>query len=95
MSGFRLSPRAVRDLEGIDAYVAEHDPRAAERAVDRLLAVARAIGAAPGLGVARDDIAPGMRLFPAGSYLLIYRTMSDGVEIVRIVHAARRREDLP
>jgi toxin ParE1/3/4 len=94
MTGFRLSPRAVRDLEEIDAYIAEFDPRAAERAIDRLLAVARTIGATPGLGVARDDIAPGLRLFPAGANLLLYRSSVEGIEIVRIVHAARRREDL-
>lgn len=92
---FRLSPKAVRDLEDIDSHIAVHDPRAAERTIDRLLDIARLIATTPGIGVARDDIAPGLRLHPAGAYLLLYRIVRTRVEIVRIVHAARRREDLP
>lgn len=92
---FRLSPKAVRDLEEIDAHIAAHDPHAAERTIDRLLDIARLIATTPGIGVVRNEIAPGLRLHPAGAYLLLYRIVRTRVEIVRIVHAARRREDLP
>jgi plasmid stabilization system protein ParE len=53
MTGFRLSPHAVRDLEEIDANVASHDPAAAVRTIERLLTVAQLIGTNPAIGVAR------------------------------------------
>ena len=42
----------------------------------------------PGLGPARPDIAPDLRNFPVRRYLILYRQITDGVEIVRVVHGA-------
>lgn len=41
------------------------------------------------MGPARPDIAKEMRYHPVGSYLLLYRLIKNGVEIVRVVHGAR------
>jgi toxin ParE1/3/4 len=46
------------------------------------------------MGMARDDIAAGLRHFPVGRYLILYRDCGDGVEIVRYVHGMRRLRDL-
>jgi toxin ParE1/3/4 len=46
------------------------------------------------MGMARDDIGPGVRHFPVGRYLILYRALNDGVEIVRYVHGMRRLQDL-
>jgi toxin ParE1/3/4 len=46
------------------------------------------------MGMARDDIAAGMRHFPVGNYLILYRVLGDGVEVVRYVHGMRRLQDL-
>lgn len=43
----------------------------------------------PGMGRARPDIAEGMRYFPMKRYLILYRPIPGGVEIVRCVHGAR------
>ena len=45
----------------------------------------------PAMGRRRDDLAAGLRSFPDGKYLIIYRAMRgvEGVEIVRIVLGAR------
>jgi toxin ParE1/3/4 len=48
----------------------------------------------PCLGSARPDLAPDLRYFPVGSYLILYRETSDGVEIVSILQGARRLENL-
>ena len=43
----------------------------------------------PLLGKAVEEIAPNLRFIPIGSYLVFYRAIEDGVEIVRILHGAR------
>jgi toxin ParE1/3/4 len=43
----------------------------------------------PLLGPERPDVAPGLRFLVAGSYLILYRTLDTGVEIVRVLHGAR------
>ena len=48
----------------------------------------------PRVGMARDDIAEGVRHFPVGNYLILYRLLEDGVEIVRYAHGRRRLRDL-
>jgi toxin ParE1/3/4 len=46
------------------------------------------------IGRARPELRPDLRSFPYGSYLILYRVINDGVEIVRVVHAARNLDDL-
>jgi plasmid stabilization system protein ParE len=46
----------------------------------------------PLMGRLRPEIAPELRYFTVGKYLILYRTVLDGVQIVRIIHGAR---DLP
>ena len=48
----------------------------------------------PGMGMARPEVRPDLRTFPAGSYLVLYRQIEDGAEIVRIIHGARLWQDL-
>ncbi|MFM6138177.1 MAG: type II toxin-antitoxin system RelE/ParE family toxin [Cuspidothrix sp.] len=35
-----------------------------------------------------------MRYFPVGNYLILYREIKDGIEIVRVVHGARHLPDV-
>jgi toxin ParE1/3/4 len=76
------------------AFVSRHNPQAADRLVDLLDAKSRAVARNPYLGMARDDIAEGVRHFPVGNYLILYRALPDGVEVVRYVHGKRRLLDL-
>lgn len=48
----------------------------------------------PGIGVARPEVRPELRSFPVGNYLILYRQIDEGAEIVRVVHGARQWEDL-
>lgn len=41
------------------------------------------------LGQARPDIAPELRYFPVKRYLIFYRQIPDGVEIMHVVHGSR------
>ena len=82
--------RADEDLIEIWARISMDDPAAADRVIDGLEARWRHLGAHPYSGLARDDIAPGIRHLVASSYLIFYRVEADVVLIVRVLHARRR-----
>lgn len=86
--------RAEEDLIEIWTYIARDSPRAADRLLDRLERKSMMLAQAPRLGMARDDIAEGVRHFPVGNYVILYRLLGDGVEIVRYAHGRRRLRGL-
>lgn len=89
MSRVRFTPRAAEDLEEIWFFIAADNPDAADRTLDALEEKARLLAEKPQLGPARPDIAKDLRFHPVGSYLLLYRIIKNGVEIVRVAHGAR------
>jgi len=46
----------------------------------------------PEMGRRREELAMHLRSFPVGRYIIFYRSMQEGIEIVRVLHGAR---DLP
>jgi len=89
MSGFRLSHRAERDLEEIADYIADRNPSAAVREVERLLERFALLATQPLMGQLRDDLPDHPRAFSAGNYLVVYQPTVNGIEVARVVHAAR------
>lgn len=89
MPKFKLKPLAEQDLEDIWLYIAQDNPRAADKLLDRIEAQCELLAIHPELGPARDDIAKGLRYHPLASYLILYRVSSQGVDIVRVAHSAR------
>jgi toxin ParE1/3/4 len=81
-------------LIDIWTYIARDNPAAADRLLDLLDQKSQALAHTPQMGKAREDIAAGVRHFPVGRYLILYRDLGDGVEIVRYVHGMRRLHDL-
>lgn len=66
------------------------NPDAADRLLDRLEVRVRILETFPEAGAARPDIAPEARMLVEPPYLLLYRLISGGVQIVRVLHGARR-----
>ena len=91
---YRLSPQARSELEAIGDHIAEDSPTNAERFIERLTARFVALGRNPRIGRARPELRSDLRSFPYGAYLILYRVIDDGVEIVRVVHAARNLDEL-
>ncbi len=91
---YRLSPQAKSELEAIGDHIAEDSPANAERFIERLTTKFVALGRNPRIGRARPELRADLRSFPYGAYLILYRIIDDGVEIVRVVHAARNLDDL-
>ena len=46
------------------------------------------------MGRTRNDLATGLRSFPVGNYVILYRPLENGVEVVRVVHGSRDIEDM-
>ncbi|WP_294536555.1 type II toxin-antitoxin system RelE/ParE family toxin [uncultured Rhodoblastus sp.] len=94
MNRLVITPRAAADIEDIADLIALDNLRAALRLVERFEEVARLLRDNPQIGVAHDEIAAGVRIFPIGNYLMLFRALEDGAEIVRVIHGARRLEGL-
>ena len=92
--GFRLLPAAEADIETIALYIAEDNPRAAQHWVESIEERCARLGDMPGIGVARADVRPDLRMLPVGNYLILYRQVADDAEIVRVLHGARQWQDL-
>lgn len=90
----RLRPEAEADIEAIALYIADDSPSAALHWYDEIHALCERIAGMPGMGVARSEVRAGLRTFPVGNYLILYRQIDDGAEIVRVVHGARRWQEL-
>jgi len=94
MSGYRLRPKALKDLEAIGDYIAADNPARAVSFIDELLDVCARIALHPNAFRRRDDLGSGLRQAIHGRYLILFTTRDRDVVIERVVHGARRLEDL-
>jgi toxin ParE1/3/4 len=85
------SEEARSDLLTIWLHVAERNPDAASRLLREIDKRCRLLADNPMLGRARADLRPKLRSFAVGSYLIFYRPLRNGVEIVRVLHGAREQ----
>jgi toxin ParE1/3/4 len=89
MSQLKFSRRSQRDLNEIWDHIAEDDRGAAERFSAAVRQKCRILAENPRLGRARDELRKGLRSFPVGKFLIFYRPLEDGIEVVRVLHGAR------
>ena len=82
-------PRAEADLVDIWTYIAQDNPANADRLLDRIRDTLNRLAAMPLMGQARFDLAPGLRMFPIGSYLMFFRPIEGGIDLIRVLHGKR------
>lgn len=88
-SGYRLTPRAYRDLEHIASYSLQTWGSAQMETYLRQLADRFDwLAENPKAGVARDDVAKGYRCFPQGQHRIFYLMEPQGLAIIGIPHRA-------
>ena len=92
MSVIQRTAQAEEDLIGIWLYIAQDNPGAADRLLDDIEEGFHALADNSLMGRLRPDIAQELRYCTVGKYLILYRAVPDGVQIVRVIHGAR---DLP
>jgi toxin ParE1/3/4 len=90
VTGYRLRARALEDIREIAQYT-EQNWGIAQRDLylDGLFGCFGNLADNPGLGMARDDIAPGLRSLRHGRHLVVYLPAKRRVEIVRVLHVSR------
>lgn len=81
---------ADEDLIDIWTSIAADNPGAADRVLDAIERRWQQLAQHPHSGMAREDIAPGIRHLIAGQYLTLYRITGDNIEIIRVIHGRRK-----
>jgi toxin ParE1/3/4 len=89
VSRYALLSPALHDLAEIDDYVRVENPAAADRLLASFQATFALLATNPAMGRRRDELLPGMRSFPVGTYVAFYRIADEVVEIMRVLHGRR------
>jgi toxin ParE1/3/4 len=87
----RWTPTALRDLESLHEYIREDRPSAAATTVERILSGIEALSRHPEMG--RKGRVAGTRELVVSPYIIAHRIKRDALEIVAIIHGARRWPD--
>jgi toxin ParE1/3/4 len=91
VSEYIISQPAIRDLESISAYLADVNIEAGEKFLQGFSNRCKQLASFPNSGRSYDDLQAGLRGLPLEGYVILYRTIRDGIEIVRV---ASGRQDL-
>ncbi len=84
--------QAQIDIEEIVDYLDDHSPAAADRFAKQFRERTQSLAMMPEMGRTREELGVGLRSFTMGKYVLFYRLIEGGIEIVRLAHGSR---DLP
>ena len=95
--GFRILPEAEVELDEIWLYVARESNSIenANRLIDSITGRFWLLGQHTQVGRRRDhDLRPGLRSFPVGEYVIIYRIVGDDALILHVMRGNRDIEEL-
>ncbi|MFY8106407.1 MAG: type II toxin-antitoxin system RelE/ParE family toxin [Elstera sp.] len=85
-----FAPAALDDLENLyDDLAGRHGAQLALAVVVRLERLCALLCQAPNLGRNREELALGLRSFPAEHSLIFYRTSHEQLIVVRVIDARR------
>ena len=85
------SPQALRDLEGIRAYIALDSPLYADLTVRRIVAAVERLQTFPESGrIVPERNAPNIRQVVVGRYRMVYRRKPGTVEIATVFRGSRQ-----
>ena len=87
----RWTPTALRDLESLDACSAEDAPLAAAATLERILSGIEALKRHPEMG--RRGRVAGTRELVVAPYIVAYRAAKSAIQILAVIHGARRWPD--
>lgn len=94
MSEYRLTPEAGSDLFEIWSYIARDSTEHADLVEEAIYRNCSDLAKRPRMGHRRGDLTSRDVLFwpalPYRTYLIVYKPNSNPVEVLRIVHGARR-----
>ena len=89
MGDYFLEPQAQRDVRDIREFISDHSVAAAGRLMERLEIGFRNLADHPFIGRERPELGVDLRSRAVENYVIIYRPVASGVEIVRVINGAR------
>lgn len=84
-----FSKPAQQDLFKIWDYIAIGDFDAADKVVRKIEEKCLMLSTSSAIGKKRDELAKNLRSFPVGNYIIFYRIIADGIQVVRVLHSAQ------
>ena len=84
-----MAPSAQRDLWSIFDCISRDKPIAAANWIETVEQKCKLIATAPELGEGRTEYGLEIRSSFAGRYVIFYRSIDDGIEVVRIIPGDR------
>ena len=94
MPRIERTSRAKTDAVEIWAYIAQDNVTAADDLIDQIESRLARLARMPESAEAVPYIAPDVRCSSVGNYVIYYRPIDDGIQVLRILHGARQPEDL-
>ncbi|OUS06984.1 hypothetical protein A9Q81_01325 [Gammaproteobacteria bacterium 42_54_T18] len=83
------SPEAERDLLEIWLFVAEDSPINADRFIDKLNEKVQRLAEFSDIGVNRPELGKDIQSFVVDRYVLFYRSLNNGIELIRVLSVSR------
>jgi toxin ParE1/3/4 len=94
MSRCSIAPSAIRDLDSISSYFFGRNIEAGEQLLQEFTKKCKNLAAFPAMGKSYSLVRVDLRGLPLKGYIILYRLIGDGVEIVRAVSARQDLEGL-
>jgi len=85
----RRTASSRTDYRAIWDYVAQDNPDAADRLLRTFDAKVNFLSDFPHAGRRRPELRPRLRSFSVGKYIIFYRPIRGGMELIRVLHGAR------
>ena len=92
MSSIEKTPRAETDAIDIWLYIAKDNPSAATETVYEIEQRLQSLAAMPESAEAVPEFGRHIRRSSVGNYVVYYRPINDGIEVIRILQGSRRPE---
>jgi toxin ParE1/3/4 len=89
MSGYIFAQQAKKDLKNITQWIASNNPSAANRFVDLVKQKCSLVTDFPQMGRSYERLAPSLRGFPVGKYIVFYYPTNKGIEVARVLSGYR------
>jgi toxin ParE1/3/4 len=91
MSQVVFDSAALADVDAIYDHIGRtlKSPQAADRTIDRIQEACQTHANQPEMGERRPDLGEDLRIFPIGSYVVIYLPLQDGIRVIRVLLGRR------
>lgn len=89
MASYRLTPRALGDLQEIWRTIAADNEVAADRLLIRIFDRLELASGQPKMGAARPELSDTARILVEGNYVIIYEPQAEALLVVAVVHGMR------